>query len=719
MSTFQTRLHNYLYRRRSGNRNSGLHKNKRRSILLLIFLFLAIYTNTTVNTFFQALTPPNLPPLQVTDSKGNWLKQYRPDQNWGGTRYDASDATKKYHHISQGTRTLPIPYDWFIHLEQPNSSVWSFLLKSLFFIGGDRFADNRYLLRFGFIRSEPHPKYNPDGLPIGFARSPSLNIDGFSTRTQGIGFSCPACHTGHFVHGEGDAAMEYIIEGAPATTDLGQMTAALAAALGQTALSSKMPIFDSRFDRFARNVLGTQYTAAGKGRLADEIATIIESAQKVSDIVDVQEGFTRLDALNRIGNQVFANDTGIRENYHPIDAPVNYPHIWTTSWFKWVQYDGSIMRPLVRNVGEAMGVSAAVSMNTPSDENRFDSSIPIPQLVWLEDFLKGESFNEGLTAPQWPLQKVDKHSPPYKKGKALYQERCQSCHLPVIGDPALEKYISPIHYVHQGEPRSTGDSVLNLKIIPLRQIGTDPAQATVLVTRTISTAGNAQGSIIERTEGLGIDHDVCGQNPEQVYKNRFSGTNESVDLIDTYRIRDGGEINFGLALGAIVQQTIDAWFRQNGITDPALQSQLEGGRPNCLQEGQGYKARPLNGVWSTAPFLHNGSVATLKDLLCTAPDDRPRYVQLGSLEFDEQNIGIKQPENFQDQAGKYRADHKLYTSNGYFILDTTIPANRNSGHGFTAEWDPNKHYSKQKPGVIGPGFSESECEAILTYVKSL
>ena len=86
-------------------------------------------------------------------------------------------------------------------------------------------------------------------------------------------------------------AKEYIIEGGPATTDLGQLTAAITASLGQTALSSKIPFFDGRFDRFARKVLGTQYSAEGKAALSENLANVIQAAQKTADIVKVQEGF--------------------------------------------------------------------------------------------------------------------------------------------------------------------------------------------------------------------------------------------------------------------------------------------------------------------------------------------------------------------------------------------------------------------------------------------
>ena len=286
------------------------------------------------------------------------MPQYWPEQNWGGTTDKVSEETHRYHHISQGTATLPMPYDWFTALEKPDDSLTSLLLKSLIFKKSEQFTDNNYLLRYGFIRGEVDPVLNPDGLPIGFSKTDSLNIPGLPNKTEGIGMNCSACHTGHFVAEKDGQLHEFIIEGAPATTDLGQLTAGITASLGQTGLSSQLPFFDGRFDRFARKVLGTQYNATSKAGLSDDLASLLQVAQKTADIIEVQEGYGRLDALNRIGNQVFSKDLDRRENYQPINAPVNYPFIWTSSWFKWVQYDGSIMRPLVRNVGESMGVSA-------------------------------------------------------------------------------------------------------------------------------------------------------------------------------------------------------------------------------------------------------------------------------------------------------------------------------------------------------------------------
>ena len=65
-----------------------------------------------------------------------------------------------FHHASQGTSTFDIPYEWFIALEQPHGLGTSAGLLS----------DPAYLERVGFLPSERHTEYNPDNLPIGFAR---------------------------------------------------------------------------------------------------------------------------------------------------------------------------------------------------------------------------------------------------------------------------------------------------------------------------------------------------------------------------------------------------------------------------------------------------------------------------------------------------------------------------------------------------------------------
>jgi hypothetical protein len=113
-----------------------------------------------------------------------------------------------------------------------------------------------------------------------------------------------------------------------------------------------------------------------------------------------------------------------------------------------------------------------------------------------------------------------------------------------------------------------------------------------------------------------------------------------------------------------------------------------------------YKARPLAGVWATAPYLHNGSVPTLYEMLIPADQRRKKFF-VGRKEFDPVRVGL-----YAEPLAK----------NGFWF-DTSIPGNLNIGHEFRAGYreyhpgDPPSH------GVIGPELTEDERWAIIEYLK--
>jgi len=73
--------------------------------------------------------------------------------------------------------------------------------------------------------------------------------------------------------------------------------------------------------------------------------------------------------------------------------------------------------------------------------------------------------------------------------------------------------------------------------------------------------------------------------------------------------------------------------------------------------GAAYESRMLNGIWATAPYLHNGSVPNLWELLKPAKH-RTASFMAGSRVFDPKNVG-------------YDADQSPF-KNGSFVAD---PAN--------------------------------------------
>lgn len=79
---------------------------------------------------------------------------------------------------------------------------------------------------------------------------------------------------------------------------------------------------------------------------------------------------------------------------------------------------------------------------------------------------------------------------------------------------------------------------------------------------------------------------------------------------------------------------------------------------------KGYVARSLAGTWASAPYLHNGSVPTLYDLLQPAAQRTPKFA-VGHRDYDPKKLG-------------YLTEVK----NPVFVLDTTAVGNHNSGHEF-------------------------------------
>lgn len=646
------------------------------SVLLVSLVVIYFFTKITgaIDSIKYALTPPELPQYAPLDV------DYLNDSGW------PNESSEWFHYASQGTATIPVPYNWLVALEAPKSKPW------LLFFGKEDDFVAEYMPRLGFIPQQSSSE-NPQGLPIGIAKTQSIYFEGIDRKATAAGFTCAACHTGQMTYEN----KRYIVDGAPATTDLGLFTRSLGAALGQTLLSSKVNILDGRFDRFARKVLGSNDNILTRNALKENLDKTLTLLGKNSDTINVTEGFSRLDALNRIGNQVFDEDMARRSNYSAINAPVNYPHIWTTSWFDWVQYDGSIMQPLTRNAGEALGVASYVDTSGP-DKQRFASSVDYANLVRMEKWIGGthplqsKQFN-GLLAPKWPDEFPAINRQVANEGKNLYRRLCQGCHLPTIDNDAFwtPEHWQKISYIQSnGTSAKTDAAYINLNIIELGIIGTDPAQAMVLQTRTVDTTG------------LNLNDEVC------TWVDKPASGKSWLTYVP---LEDSATSNFGLALGAFVQRTNQQWFKQNYIS-PDIQNNMEGQRPNCLQVGKGYKARPLNGVWATAPFLHNGSVANLYDLLST---ERPTFVELGNQGFDAVKVGIVQSlrvgkftERYEDESYKLTPDY----SDGHFMLDTRQPGNTNIGH-----WFDDK--TSGKNGIVGPKLAENEKLALLEYLKTL
>lgn len=108
----------------------------------------------------------------------------------------------------------------------------------------------------------------------------------------------------------------------------------------------------------------------------------------------------------------------------------------------------------------------------------------------------------------------------------------------------------------------------------------------------------------------------------------------------------------------------------------------------------GYIAAPLDGVWATAPYLHNGSVPSLRALL--RPESRPTYWRhLQPRAYDEASVGWQHEQVARGHAEIQAPDLRRS------VYDTTLPGYGNQGHRF------------------GEDLSEVEVDALLEFLKTL
>lgn len=152
-------------------------------------------------------------------------------------------------------------------------------------------------------------------------------------------------------------------------------------------------------------------------------------------------------------------------------------------------------------------------------------------------------------------------------------------------------------------------------------------------------------------------------------------------------MKDGRE--FARVLSATLATIKAKLYETHHITQPEREAMEPRGGVRWVTT-RGYIARPLRGVWATAPYLHNGSVPTLDDLLKPAAD-RPKTFLVGYRVYDADTLGyVSDPQRIPEDARK-----------GLFEFDTSLAGNKNSGH------EP------------GPVLTGNERKALIAYLKTL
>lgn len=518
------------------------------------------------------------------------------EQDWTDEQREAFWFTPQGAHI--------MPYRWFAALEQPDS-------KKLF-----RNSDHMSML--GYLPMDSS-RLNPAALPIGFAMSRAT-----TQKEAYMGFTCAACHVNEIDY----KGKKFLIDGAPTLGNFVGFFDQTVSALNQT-LSE-----EEKFMRFAKKVLGDGYNQVTATALRIELKEVADGAtlrQLVNSIPEhYPEDFTsygRLDAFTNIENAGTAFALGMPENRNPAIAPVSYPFLWGTHQSDVVQWNGSapnkprLLGPMVRNIGQVVGVFGGLTI-TPKEKgdvlgHHYKSTIDFGGLGILEGLVKV------LDAPRWDdpnsnLPAVD--SDKVAAGKMLYAEHCASCHQ-VIAPDAQDSFYNAVMTPVAGELMTDPMTAWAAEHHMASSGVLKGSKAKILAGPKLGDTVQAISIPVNGVVGLMLEY------PRKVVKGAL--TTESAKPNKEWT--------------ALVQEHVDARHeiqqakREDHDLDGVI---IETAGTSRNLEGLYYKARPLNGIWATAPYLHNGSVPDLWSLLLP-PGKRPEKFWVGSRRFDPRRVGFE------------------------------------------------------------------------------
>jgi mono/diheme cytochrome c family protein len=646
--------------------------------LALLVVFLLLRSTTLMDTAYYSLwenAPDRSAQVISDDSFGDkYSKVVYLDQGWS-----PADSLWFYQ-TDQGADLMP--YDMFLALEKRDSQ--------------ELFRSDQNMNQYRYLPQRP-TRSNPDGLPVG------MTDDTYKGKKY-MGFTCAACHTSQLnFNGVGIR-----IDGGPAAADMDLFLTDLAQALQATHDDP------AKKQRFIDAVLraGHYRDAAAVEKDLDLYVLRMETYNYINHS-DVPYGYYRLDAFGRIYNRVsehVLNADALRavlakqlppdrldtvfdqvrpvlsdrsrdhlieklaallspdqlkavrdEIFNPPSAPVSYPFLWDIARHDYVQWNGiginAGVGPIGRNTGEVIGVFATLDWKPRTHWSlrsllggrgfrvpyiRMSSSVNTHNLRRMEDRLwdlQSPSWQDAAAKAGLPPLKTDQ----VKRGEGIYDRTCARCHVRI--------------------DRASPDRRVVAQMIKSDKVGTDPTMADSSVKYTgysgilrnqyvrtievgdimLDTRAPMAALLTRATESV-----VATPSSPKWFLTRWADW--AIDLLAAYF---GNQIQPSLKTGDYTPDTTAAPYASL----------------------QAYKARPLNGIWATAPYLHNGSVPTLYDLLLpasAAPNDppgtqyRPKTFYVGSREFDPVKVG-------------FRTD-----ANGppAFLFDTTKPSNHNTGHDY-------------------------------------
>jgi hypothetical protein len=530
-----------------------------------------------------------------------------------------------YYHLSQGSEILPWILLTAVDVADPGSTK--------------PFVEN--LERYGLL---PDPARD-DGLPVGL----TVSSNPFTFGMDFVGVNCAACHVSELRH-DGKAVR---VDGAPNMFNLQLFYSEAVDAL-MAAASDRGKRWRA-LKRLGRQDYGLYGVAAPFVRPATlvyyganillhrdrldarlELIAVISAAEAQRDRAHPTSGFGRLDAFDGTRNFLFTRlrkaDAGgefevNKANMVKLDAPVKFPPLWSRKasppepleayrdqpgrfppvWgfkdYDWVEWTIDTNTVMERNFTETLGAGATVVLDPKRTASLYESSIPMRSmhaLEWLAYY---------IDPPRWPAAIFGEIKPDLAAaGESIFRSRCAGCH-------------------EYGDDRRTSTGLIRLRGMRPADVGTDPTVAVRISCPIPDTGPLAIPPKSYTAADSLLLKDCAGVKPGTAFTgNSFARTVQAaVDSIKQKAYTSAG-------IDKAQQQVMEDFDQRGRATwrDTLLDTQPPYGP---------YAARALYGIWAAAPYLHNGSVPTLYDLLLP-PEQRPKTFALGGREYDPVKLGF-------------------------------------------------------------------------------
>jgi hypothetical protein len=467
--------------------------------------------------------------------------------------------------------------------------------------------------RYGFL-PDPKSAGNPDGLPVGVSlgRSKAEGIDM-------IGLNCTACHVGQ-VQYQGHAVR---VDG------LGNMALINAFLSDMASETQKTLESPARLVRFWERVRAVRAERRSRGRETDVVMEDEGRARRVLGLLtnnrDLVEA--RLRALRSVASLQHSLRLSTREGYGRLDAfgigrdelfggvagnaaPADAPVSFPHIWG--MEYTGWLQWGANTDSVMERNIGQALGVGALFDPKTYESTVSIPNLHRLEQ------LGYKLTPPSWPATFPPVDAARAEHGKELFKQHCAGCHETYKTDGVMRTY----------------------QLFSFGETGTDPLTA--------------------------INFELPVAEPDGTVRPFPYAAADLIVKIKEKAYRDAGYD------AATIQRLENRQVRRGSQWDPAFRApMLDAASYPDTTDRRVYRSKTLVGVWATGPFLHNGSVPTIYDLLLPAAL-RPATFPLGTREYDPVKLGI------QTDPAKY----SLAVNQTPFTFDTRFPGNWNTGH----EW---------------------------------